>query len=399
MTRALCLMLVLSKAFLGCSLNDGHSGKTVGSETTNAMVIVNSAGSPASFARVYWVTARPYWYQEVLGSDSMWVRSAVADSNGVVQDVPEPSVALEMYIHWQDQSVRVQNPSTSGDTMQLALSGALQGRITGGLFPERICLAGSWICTSVDSVTGAYEFRDVPEGQYTLVGEAVDTAGVSSVFSLGAASIPRNKTVAQDLVYYPKGLLLFDFNDRQNFKSPLASDLGLKNGYGYVVFEGDIQVAIPAGADSATMRFSAYFEQDSSRENLGFHINMKTGSAFHYFQAGAQFDSTISFVAVDSIRFWSKGDCDAEVKLFENTATNFSANHRFTPDSVWRQYSLPTRNFQIANNMNPEDSLLDWLSAGREFNHIVFGSYGTCRELWVDDLEIMGASLIELLRF
>jgi hypothetical protein len=392
------LLLLWLFLLLNCSSPNGHSRKTVGSETTNAYIIITDNENSAGSAQLYWVEQLPEWYHSFLNGDSLWIIKASADSNGYLLVPPEISRNVNLFVHYEDQSILLTELPELGDTLQLKSSGNVKGEVINHGTMERVCVAGTWLCGIIDNSSGEYWIAGVPEGSYQLVGEYLDTSGVPQIILLGAVEIGSGDTVIHTKNVEKNVIPLLDFNSISDNKSPLSAALGFHSGYGYVVYEGDLEVTFPKEFDSDKPTYADFLQQDLGRNDLAFHIAVKTGPDFHYFHIGAEFDSSLTFRAADSIYFWSKGSCDAEIKFFENNKTNLAASYRFEPDTTWKRYSFATNNFSINNNLNPSDSLLNWQSIQKEFNHVVFASFGQCEELWVDDLGLSGVSIRDILR-
>ncbi len=396
-SKVIILVTIFYIFLTSCTSQKDTAGKTVGSETTNAISILSLDGKNANSARIYWVTPTPYWFNNLKNRDSLWIIRLIADTNGQLYDLPELTWKSQIFIHWQDQSISISELPKLGDSLILKQSAMIRGAISGKPLPEQVCLSGTWICSKVNQLTGDYSITGIPEGLYQLVGERIDSIGITKIVMLGSIQVSDADTLSVMVEAKFERISILNFNDSVNSKSPLSRDLGFDLGYGYFVFGGDIDVQIPSGVDSIKPYIGNFLEMDSGRSDLAFHALLQTGTDFHYFHVGAKFDSSISFRQADSVQFLAKGDCDAEIKFFENDEVNLAATYRFQLDSNWRQYRISIMDFAIKSNV-PSDTLYSWDTIHRDFNHVVFASFGNCKDFWVDDLEIIGASIDELIQ-
>lgn len=354
--------LLLSSALLiaGCSNGDIAGG--TGTETTNGIVVITSAGVPASNGTVYSIDPTR-WYSNSSEGVSPVEDSVVIPENGVLFSggVPENRT---LQIRWNDESAVV---TEQRDTVFLTPGKTVRGVAPTG---SRILIGGTAFQAEISG--DSFEIAGVPDGTYSLW---IDQSGLKAV----EQRISIDDSTEIDTLPLSENLLFEDF--AQGFtNNPLSSiSTGVQ---WYMVTDRESKVFKDGLWNESIHNTEGSSTISASETDDAVYIDgyLGTGADAPYLCLGVSlfgkdFQTGYNLESMDSVHLKIRGNGVLDVALETALIDSVGVSHyraEISLNSSWSEIAVPVSDLKLLEKDASYESIYPWSSCANNVKRLEF---------------------------
>lgn len=432
--KAATLLAASLSAFYGCG--ERLAGGTI--ETTNGISarVVLPNGRPAANIKMFLLDEQN-WLVKTKAGESLVLDSAETDSEGNFRiDSLDTNHTVSLVADVEDYGVLIHDVDSTrlkneyDNVIGLRKKVSYEGTVKDTTYEaKKIFLAGSPYSADVDSATGKFIIRDVPQEQYSVV--ILRKLPDASLEYVVSDKIKLDEwTTGQPAVIIPdtsKSFLIEDFEDSDN-----RNLLVLGGGWWTALNDypgGNSTIlqpanaapqnwvtAIKAGRGNATRTFQVLYALGTNQPSVFDkepHVlleNSLGGQNVHY-----------NFSGMDSLTFWSGGNGRVQVELVQENPIESGveisviASKTFDLTNAWERYTIKPSDLTVQVDVFPSDPASrkaefdqarlpaytkkpeTWKEMGGMITQLRFKGKGG-NEFWLDDIRVHGITAGDLVK-
>ncbi|MDB5048805.1 MAG: hypothetical protein JWO30_1876 [Fibrobacteres bacterium] len=432
--KAATLLAASLSAFYGCG--ERLAGGTI--ETTNGISarVVLPNGRPAANIKMFLLDEQN-WLVKTKAGESLVLDSAETDSEGNFRiDSLDTNHTVSLVADVEDYGVLIHDVDSTrlkneyDNVIGLRKKVSYEGTVKDTTYEaKKIFLAGSPYSADVDSATGKFIIRDVPQEQYSVV--ILRKLPDASLEYVVSDKIKLDEwTTGQPAVIIPdtsKSFLIEDFEDSDN-----RNLLVLGGGWWTALNDypgGNSTIlqpanaapqnwvtAIKAGRGNASRTFQVLYALGTNQPSVFDkepHVlleNSLGGQNVHY-----------NFSGMDSLTFWSGGNGRVQVELVQENPIESGveisviASKTFDLTNAWERYTIKPSDLTVQVDVFPSDpesrkAEFDqarlpaytkkpetWKEMGGMITQLRFKGKGG-NEFWLDDIRVHGITAGDLVK-